>query len=57
MRDRGVDNKLWLVGGNIPASDHGELRDMGVDRVFPTRAKLDDIVKFIREKVARSPRN
>ncbi len=57
MRQRGMDNKLWVVGGNIPERYHGELRDMGVDGIFPTHARLDEIVEFIREKVARWPRN
>ncbi len=57
MKEKGVDNKLWLVGGNIPKKDHGKLKDMGVDGIFPTPSKLDDIVVFIREKVSRWPRN
>ena len=52
-----LGTRLWLVGGNVPKQDHENLRDMGVDAVFPTGAKLDDIVAFIKERVSRWPRN
>ncbi len=52
-----IDNKLWIVGGNIPKKDHEALKDMGVDAIFPTSSRLDDIVNFIREQVSKWPRN
>ncbi len=52
-----VDNKLWIVGGNIPKKDHEALKDMGVDAIFPTSSRLDDMVDFIREQVSKWPRN
>jgi methylmalonyl-CoA mutase C-terminal domain/subunit len=45
----GLQDRLWLVGGNIPAEDRPKLRALGVDGVFPTGSKLADIVSFIRE--------
>lgn len=48
----GMADKLWIVGGNIPAHDHAALKDLGVDGVFASGSKLSDIVAFIREKVA-----
>jgi methylmalonyl-CoA mutase C-terminal domain/subunit len=45
----GLQDCLWLVGGNIPAEDRPKLRAIGVDGVFPTGSKLTDIVSFIRE--------
>jgi len=39
---------LWLVGGNVPARDGAALRALGVDAVFSTGSKLDDIAAFIR---------
>lgn len=57
MAESDFGNRLWLVGGNIPARDHDELRRMGVDGIFPTGARLDDIVEFIRENASRWPRN
>ena len=47
----GLDDKLWIVGGNIPARDHEELLGLGVAGVFPTGSRLSDIVDFIKERV------
>ncbi len=46
-----LDQKLWLVGGNIPARDVAKLKEIGVDGVFPTGSRLEDIVAYVREKV------
>ncbi len=53
----GIDNKMWLVGGNVPKRDHAALKDLGVDAIFPTGSNLDEIANFIRENIARWPRN
>jgi methylmalonyl-CoA mutase C-terminal domain/subunit len=45
----GLQDRLWIVGGNIPAEDRAKLRALGVDGVFPTGSKLGDIVSFVRE--------
>jgi len=47
-----LTNKVWVIGGNIPKEDHAGLRDLGVEGVFNTGARLDDIVAFIREKTS-----
>ena len=57
LRARDIDNKLWIVGGNIPKKDHEALKDIGVDAIFPTSSRLDDMVDFIREQVSKWPRN
>ena len=51
LEKAGLTDKLWLIGGNLPKQDHQELRDLGFVGIFPTGAKLDDIVKFITEQV------
>lgn len=43
----GLAGKLWIIGGNIPARDHEELRALGFKGVFPVGSKLQDIVNFI----------
>lgn len=43
---------LWIVGGNIPARDHAELRALGVQGIFPTNTPFEQIVDFIKDKVA-----
>jgi len=52
MKARGLDEVLWIVGGNIPKSDHQVLRDLGVAQVFPTGTPFSEIVEFVKEKVA-----
>lgn len=51
MMERGLHDKLWLVGGNIPENDRMVLRQLGFKGVFPTGARTGDIVTFIRENV------
>ncbi len=45
-----LDDKLWLVGGNIPHKDVAALENLGVDAVFPVGTPLRTIVDFINEK-------
>lgn len=45
-----LEDKLWLVGGNIPHGDVPTLEQLGVDAVFPVGTPLQSIVDFITEK-------
>ncbi len=48
----GSDKKfLVLVGGPIVPADIPKLKKVGVDEVFSSRARMEDIVKFIEEHV------
>jgi methylmalonyl-CoA mutase C-terminal domain/subunit len=47
-----LDDKLWIVGGNIPKQDREDIKRLGVAAVFPTGTPLQSIVDFIHEKVA-----
>jgi methylmalonyl-CoA mutase C-terminal domain/subunit len=47
----GLDNLLWIVGGNIPKRDVPTLAELGVDAVFPTGSSFQDIVDFINGQV------
>ena len=40
---------LLIVGGPIPPADIPKLKGMGVDEVFSSRSKIEDMVKFIEE--------
>ncbi len=51
LDDQGLGDKLLIVGGNIPRGDHEELKALGVDAVFPTGSKLDEMTDFIRENL------
>ena len=48
LEQAGLGSKLWIIGGNIPASDHDALRALGFKGVFNTGAKLDAITDFIK---------
>jgi len=43
-------DRTWVIGGNIPARDHQALKEIGVDGVYNTATKLEDIVAAIKEK-------
>lgn len=47
----GKTDALLVVGGNIPARDRPVLLELGASGVFPTGARLDDIVNFVRTAV------
>lgn len=51
MSARGVQDKLLVVGGNIPRKDVVALEAMGVVGVFPTGTPFERIVDFLRERV------
>jgi methylmalonyl-CoA mutase C-terminal domain/subunit len=51
MREKGLDNVLVLFGGIIPKDDVLLLKEIGVGGVFPSHAKLEDISRFIKERV------
>ncbi len=52
LKEQGLDDKLWLIGGNIPAQDHAQLRDIGLHGIFPTGARFDKIIDFINTKLS-----
>jgi methylmalonyl-CoA mutase C-terminal domain/subunit len=52
LEREGLGEKLWIIGGNLPAGDHEVLRALGFKGVFPTCTRLDDIVNFIRANVS-----
>jgi methylmalonyl-CoA mutase C-terminal domain/subunit len=50
LAEKGLTDKLVLVGGNIPHKDVDTLRSYGVHGVFPTGSNLDEIIQFIKER-------
>jgi methylmalonyl-CoA mutase C-terminal domain/subunit len=50
LDDAGLRDKLWIVGGNLPAMDHARLRELGFRGVFPTGSTLASIVEYIRDE-------
>ncbi len=54
LKEKGLTDKLVLVGGNIPRGDIKTLQGYGVTGVFPTGADLDEIVKLIRDRAEKA---
>ena len=52
LRESGLTDVLWLVGGNIPPQDHEELKALGVDAVFAVGTPTQAIVDFVRERLS-----
>lgn len=44
----GLGERLWIIGGNIPAADHGALHKLGFAAVFATGSSLDAVTSFIQ---------
>jgi len=48
--EEGLEDKLWIIGGSIPAPDQQALREIGLDGIFPAGSRLEEIVDFINER-------
>ena len=48
MKQKGMDDVLLFGGGIIPEADVPGLAKVGVERVFPPGASLDEIVRYLR---------
>ncbi len=51
LRERGLEDLPWIVGGSIPEKDHEELKRLGASAVFPFGTPIEKIVDFVRGKV------
>jgi len=49
LEDAGMQDKLWVIGGNLPQQDHDALRSLGFKGIFRTGSKLEDICNYIRD--------
>ena len=49
LEEAGLGDKLWVIGGNLPAQDHDALRALGFKGIFPSSSRLENIVNYIRE--------
>lgn len=53
LEEQGATDVVVIVGGIIPPMDIPKLKALGVDGVFVPGSSLDEIVAFIRERVAQ----
>ena len=56
MKEKGMDDVLLFGGGIIPEADVPGLKNVGVERVFPPGASLDEIVRYLNEAVGKKRR-
>ena len=49
IRANGLEDRLLVVGGNIPRRDIGVLKEIGVDGVFPSATPMSVCVDYIRD--------
>lgn len=52
LPEHGLDDVVWVVGGNIPNKDCTELQGLGVDAVFPVGSPTQSVVDFIRQRIS-----
>ncbi len=53
LEEKGVHDVIVMGGGIIPSEDMETLIGMGVDRLFGPGTDTRDIVKYVREAIAR----
>lgn len=51
VEEKGINDKVVVVGGVIPNRDIPALRQMGVKGVFPGGTHFDDMMNFVRQSV------
>jgi len=51
LKTNAMNDILIVVGGNIPKGDIDSLESLGVNGVFPTGSKFEEIVDFIKTNV------
>ncbi len=52
LREKGLEDLLVIVGGNVPGRDVEKLEALGVAKVFRTGSRFEDIVSFVEARVS-----
>ncbi len=47
IKDNGLEDRLLVVGGNVPRRDIDVLKEMGVDEIFPSASPMSKCVNYI----------
>jgi methylmalonyl-CoA mutase C-terminal domain/subunit len=53
VQAHGLEDRLLVVGGNIPRRDIEVLKQMGVDEVFPSASPMSASVTYIKENARK----
>ena len=51
LEDEKAQDILVIVGGNIPKRDFDRLRQLGVEGIFQTGSRFEEITEYIRDNV------
>lgn len=51
MQEKGIGDKMVLVGGMIPVEDVPKLKEMGVAEVFISGTYITQVADFIKERL------
>lgn len=51
MKEKGLDNCLFIVGGVIPREKVEEIRRMGADEVFLPGVRAEEIANYIKSHI------
>jgi len=57
MQEKGIGDKMVLVGGMIPVEDVPKLKEMGVAEVFISGTYITQVADFIKEKLGIANEN
>ena len=53
LKEKEMEDVLVFVGGVIPDQDIAKLRKLGVAEVFQPGSRLEDVVRFLRQRLER----
>jgi methylmalonyl-CoA mutase C-terminal domain/subunit len=53
IKANGLEDRLLVVGGNIPRRDISVLKEMGVDEVFPSATPMSVCVAYVKENARK----
>jgi methylmalonyl-CoA mutase, C-terminal domain len=48
VKERGIEDKMLVVGGVIPAKDVAKLKELGISGVFPGGTPFSEIIDYLR---------
>ena len=51
MKEKGIGEKMVVVGGVIPERDIKKLHDIGIKGIFPNGSSFDTIITFLRDSI------
>lgn len=51
MKEKGIGEKMVVVGGVIPERDIKKLHDIGIKGVFPNGSSFNTIITFLRDSI------